>query len=542
MDKSIRVRFAPSPTGALHIGGVRTALYNYLFAQKHGGTFILRIEDTDQTRYVAGAEDYIMEALEWCGLTPDESPAAGGDFGPYRQSERKDLYRQYADQLVESGNAYIAFDTPEGLDAKRQAYEAEGKTFTYNAASRAEMDNSFTNSAEEVQKRMDAGEDYVIRFSIPDDEALALKDIIRGDMTVQTSELDDKVLFKSDGMPTYHLANIVDDHLMQISHVIRGEEWLPSLPLHVLLYRAFGWEAPEFAHLPLILKPNPASYINKRTRQEFAGQFAEAFVKANADFADKKGKVNNFIDQLLQDVKSLTERLKIKDKDSNMQKDIKAFMKGVLFGKLSKRDGDRLGIPVFPLAWEGDSPENSFTGFREFGFLPDATDNFLAFLGWNPGTEQEIFSLDQLCEAFSLEKIGKSGARFDFDKAKWYNKQYIMASDKADLATMVRPLVEAEGINPDQGYLESVCELLKERVTFLTDFTKQAHPYLQDELSYDEKAIQKKWKPELRPLFESLTNQLNNLGAFSAEKIQETVETFPGCKKMICRWEMYSRC
>lgn len=526
MSKSIRVRFAPSPTGALHIGGVRTALYNYLFAKKHGGTFILRIEDTDQTRYVPGAEDYIMEALEWCGLAPGESPAAGGDFGPYRQSERKDLYSQYADQLLESGNAYVAFDTPDGLDAKRQAYEAEGKTFTYNAATRNEMDNAFTQSAEAVQKRIDAGEDYVIRFMIPEQEALQLQDIIRGEMTVQTSELDDKVLFKSDGMPTYHLANIVDDHLMQISHVIRGEEWLPSLPLHVLLYRAFGWEAPQFAHLPLILKPNPASYINKRTRQEFAGQFSDAFLAANDTYADKAGKVKSFIDQMLQDVKSLTDRLKIKDNDSNLQKDVKAFMKGVLFGKLSKRDGDRLGIPVFPLAWDGDTPENSFTGFREFGFLPEATDNFLAFLGWNPGTEQEIFNLEELCEAFSLEKIGKSGARFDFDKAKWYNKQYIMAADKADLAQMVRPLVAAAGLNPDQNYLESVSELLKERLTFLTDFVQQAKPYLQDDLVYDQNAIAKKWQPELRPLFDKLTDDLKGLANYDVGGIQQTVETF----------------
>lgn len=526
MSKNIRVRFAPSPTGALHIGGVRTALYNYLFAKKEGGTFILRIEDTDQTRYVPGAEDYIMEALEWCGLTPDESPAAGGDFGPYRQSERKDLYRQYADQLLESGNAYVAFDTPEGLDEKRAAYEAEGKTFTYNAASRGEMDNGFTNSAEEVEKRIADGEDYVIRFKMPEQEELPLKDIIRGDMMVNTSELDDKVLFKSDGMPTYHLANIVDDHLMEISHVIRGEEWLPSMPLHVMLYRAFEWEAPQFAHLPLILKPNPASYINKRSRQTFADQFTNGFVAAHPEYDDKKGKVGNFINQLLQDIKSLTERLRIKDNESNMQKEIKTFLKGVLFGKLSKRDGDRLGIPVFPLAWEGDSPENSFTGFREFGFMPDAANNFLAFLGWNPGTEQEMFNKEELCDAFSLEKIGKSGARFDFDKAKWYNKQYIMATDKAELATLVRPLVETEGLNPEQDYLEKVAELLKERMTFLTDFTRQANPYLQDELSYDEKAIQKKWKPELRPLFEKLNDVLKALPSYNAENIQTAVETF----------------
>lgn len=526
MTKRTRVRFAPSPTGALHIGGVRTALYNYLFAKKQGGTFILRIEDTDQARYVSGAEDYIMEALNWCGLTPDESPAAGGAYGPYRQSERKDIYRQFADQLIDSGHAYVAFDTPEGLDAKRQAYEAEGKTFTYNASTRNEMDNSFTQPREAVGQRISAGEDYVIRFRIPDDEDLPLEDIIRGEMSVHTSELDDKVLFKSDGMPTYHLANIVDDHLMEITHVIRGEEWLPSLPLHILLYRAFGWEAPQFAHLPLILKPNPASYINKRTKQEFTEQFAAGFVKTQPVYEGQEGKVTGLIDQLLQDVKNLGEKLRIKDNESSLQKDVKTFMKSVLFGKLSKRDGDRLGIPVFPLNWQGKNPADSFSGFREFGFMPEATDNFLAFLGWNPGTEQEIFSLEELAEAFSLEKIGKSGARFDFDKAKWYNKQYIMSTDKATLAQLVRPLIEKEGLNPDQAYLESVCDLLKERVTFLTDFVHQAGPYLQDHLEYDHFTIEKKWKPEFGPMFSQLNSQLKALAKYDVASIEKTVESF----------------
>ena len=522
----VRVRFAPSPTGALHIGGVRTALYNYLFAKKMGGTFILRIEDTDQKRYVADAENYIMEALKWCGISPDESPEAGGEYGPYRQSDRKALYGSYVDQLVASENAYIAFDTPEALDSKRQAFEKDGRTFTYDASTRAEMDNSFSNSKAEVKRRIDAGEDYVVRFKMPDAEILNFRDIIRGEMTVNTADLDDKVLFKSDGMPTYHLANIVDDHLMEISHVIRGEEWLPSLPLHVLLYRSLGWEAPQFAHLPLILKPNPASYINKKSRQVFADQFTEGFMASNSDFSDQKGKVSNFINQLLQDIKSLTDRLKIKDNESNLQKSIKGYLKGVLFGKLSKRDGDRLGIPVFPLAWNGATPQDSFTGFREFGFMPDAVNNFLAFLGWNPGTEQEIFSLEELAAAFSLEHIGKSGARFDFNKAKWYNKQYIMAADNQQLTNLVLPLVETAGFTPDANYLEKVCALLKERVTFLPDFVTQAQPYLENTLVYDKNSVAKKWKTDYHPLFTQLIEQLSALPQFNTKNIELIIEQF----------------
>ncbi len=521
----VRVRFAPSPTGALHIGGVRTALYNYLFAKKMGGTFILRIEDTDQKRYVAEAENYIMEALKWCGISPDESPETGGDFGPYRQSDRKEVYKKYVDALLESGNAYIAFDSAEALDEKRQAFEKEGRTFTYNISTRQEMDNSISNTAEQVQKRIAAGEDYVVRFMMPD-EVLHFKDIIRGEMTVNTADLDDKVLFKSDGMPTYHLANIVDDHLMEISHVIRGEEWLPSMPLHVLLYRSFGWEAPEFAHLPLILKPNPASYITKRSRQEFAGQFTDGFLTAHPEFLEQKSKVTNFVNQLLQDIKSLTDRLKIKDNESNLQKAIKTYLKGVVFGKLSKRDGDRLGMPVFPLAWKGETEQNSFTGFREFGFMPEAVNNFLAFLGWNPGTEQEIFSLDELAEAFTLEHIGKSGARFDFNKAKWYNKQYIMATDNEVLANLLTPLFQNAGFYPELDYLERICGLLKERVTVLPDFIEQARPYLQRDLKYDEKSIAKKWKKEYHPLFGQLAEELSSLEDFSPALIEQTIEAF----------------
>lgn len=350
MDRKVRVRFAPSPTGALHLGGVRTALFNYLFARRHGGDFLLRIEDTDQTRYVPGAEEYIVESLKWCGLTVDEGVGVGGECGPYRQSERKPLYKQYALRLVESGHAYYSFDSAEVLGQKRKECESQGKTFMYNAETRKELKNSLTMSGEEVEALLESGANYVIRFKMPENEEVVLHDIIRGEVRFNTSLLDDKVLFKSDGMPTYHLANIVDDHLMKISHVIRGEEWLPSLPLHVLLYRAFGWEdtMPEFAHLPLILKP-----------------------------------VGN--------------------------------------GKLSKRDGNKMGFPVFPMEFTDPDTGEKWHGYREDGYFPEAFINMLALLGWNPGTDQEIFTLEELCELFTLDRVNKSGARFNPDKAKWFN-------------------------------------------------------------------------------------------------------------------------
>ncbi|MFQ5447346.1 MAG: glutamate--tRNA ligase, partial [Saprospiraceae bacterium] len=444
--ENIRVRFAPSPTGPLHIGGVRTALYNYLFAKKTRGTFILRIEDTDQGRYVSGAEDYIADALEWCGLKPDEGPGMGGEYGPYRQSERKDIYKKYALELVSNGSAYYAFDTPEELDARRKAEAAKGNhNFRYDNATRQSMKNSLTLSASEVKHLLDGGEHYVIRLKVPQDETVTFRDLIRGQVSFQTNELDDKVLLKGDGMPTYHLANIVDDHLMHISHVIRGEEWLPSTGHHVLLYRAFGWEAtmPQFAHLPLILKPD--------------------------------GK-----------------------------------------GKLSKRDGAKFDMPVFPLGWDGPTPEDKFRGFREFGFLPAAAVNFLAFLGWNPGTEQELFSLDELCQAFSIEKISKGGARFDYDKAKWYNQQYIQRSDNATLAALVQPHIAANGHAPDTAYVEKVCGVLKERLTFLTDFWEAGSYFFEDVKSYDDKNIAKRWKPESRPVFEALISLLENSDPFEA--------------------------
>lgn len=453
---NIRVRFAPSPTGALHIGGVRTALYNYLLAKKFNGTFILRIEDTDQTRYVPGAEDYIIESLKWCGLIPDEGPGFGGKYGPYRQSERKDIYKQYADQLIKDGHAYYAFDTPEELDAKREEEKNFGNhAFKYDAITRLGMRNSLTLPASEVKKNLENAVPYVIRLKVPENEVIEIKDLIRGNVHFQSNELDDKVILKADGMPTYHLANIVDDHLMEITHVIRGEEWLPSTAHHVLLYRFLGWNAsmPEFAHLPLILKPN--------------GQ-----------------------------------------------------------GKLSKRDGVKLGIPVFPISWNGETEEDSFKGFREFGFDPKAMINFLAFLGWNPGTEKEIFSIEELWQAFSIEHIGKAGARFDFDKAKWFNQQYIMATANSELAHQIRPLIENQGFNPTNDFLENFCHLMKERVIFLTDFFDNGYYFFTKVKEFDLNAIQKKWKKEIRPKFDILLAELSDISDFTTDTIKGRVEEF----------------
>lgn len=450
--ENIRVRFAPSPTGALHIGGIRTALYNYLLAKKYGGTFILRIEDTDQTRFVPGAEDYIIEALHWAGIVPAEGQSFGGEYGPYRQSDRKAIYIDYAKKLVENGQGYYAFDTPEELDAARQADD----TFKYDYKSRARLNNSLTLSAAEVQQRLDSGAPYVIRLKVPEGETVHIQDLVRGEVNFQSNELDDKVMLKGDGMPTYHLANVVDDRLMKITHVIRGEEWLPSTAHHVLLYRAFGWEAemPRFAHLPLILKPD--------------------------------GK-----------------------------------------GKLSKRDGTRLGIPVFPLSWTGETPEDSFVGFREAGFDPRAMVNFMAFMGWNPGTEQEIFSMDELAEAFSVEKIGKSGARFDIEKARWFNQQYIMASSEEELAKTVRPIVEAHGQQPTEAYLRSFVGMMKERVVLFPDFWTNGAYFFEDFTVFDEATIRKKWKTDgSRAIFAPLVEQLDGLADYNAAAVQACVEGF----------------
>ncbi|WP_278011632.1 glutamate--tRNA ligase [Flavobacterium gyeonganense] len=436
MSKQVRVRFAPSPTGPLHIGGVRTALFNYLFAKKNNGVFYLRIEDTDQTRFVPGAEAYIMEALEWLGIAPEETVGKNEKFGPYRQSDRAALYQQYADQLINSGWAYYAFDTPEALDAHRKQHEAEGKTFIYNHHNREKLDTSLVISADEVSKRIANGEHYVIRFKTPVDETLHLKDIIRGDVKFETNLLDDKVLFKSDGMPTYHLANIVDDHLMETSHVIRGEEWLPSMPLHVLLYRAFGWDAPEFAHLPLILKPDIKSFLTNKNNPNQIDSFVKMYTK---DFLEKnifnEKETENKIKFYLEKVVDSPKVLNIdKEKDSIHEKEIKTFIKKSLFGKLSKRDGDRLGFPVFPIEWKDLNSNNYSKGYKESGFYPETVINFLALLGWNDGTEQEIFSLEELIEKFDLTRVHKAGAKFDPEKNKWFNHQYLVKQNDADLA------------------------------------------------------------------------------------------------------------
>lgn len=452
MSQKVRVRFAPSPTGPLHIGGVRTALFNYLFAKKHGGDFILRIEDTDQNRYVEGAEKYIIDALEWCGFPFDESPEKPQDkFGPYRQSERKHLYKGYANQLIENGKAYYAFDTSEKLDFHRKDHEAKGKTFIYNWHNRLKLDNSLSLIPEEVEKRLASGEDYVIRFLTPPDEKVHLKDIIRGDIEIDSNVLDDKVLYKSDGMPTYHLANIVDDHLMEISHVIRGEEWLPSLALHQQLYDAFGWQAPEFAHLPLIMKP-----VGK--------------------------------------------------------------------GKLSKRDGEKGGFPVFPLSW------NESIGYKEAGFFPEAVVNFLALLGWNPGTEQELFSLTELVETFSLERVNKSGARFDPEKTKWYNQQYMQSKNDAELAGLfLMELEKHASINENKrsaDYVEQVVGLIKERATFVSDFWELSDYFFISPTAYNEKAAKKQWKEGTTDIMNQLSEVLKTQTDFSSETLESNVKSW----------------
>lgn len=424
MEK-VRVRFAPSPTGPLHIGGVRTALYNYLFARHYGGTFILRIEDTDSQRYVAGAEKYITDSLAWCGIQVDEGVGPGGPHAPYRQSERKEIYLQYALRLVESGEAYYAFDTPEALDRLRAEAESRGGVFAYNHAVRSGLENSLNLPQEEVKERIERGDQWVIRFRTPENEEVVMNDLIRGEVRVNTSTLDDKVLYKSaDSLPTYHLANIVDDHLMEITHVIRGEEWLPSLPLHFLLYRAFGWSdtQPQFAHLPLLLKPT--------------GQ-----------------------------------------------------------GKLSKRDGDKMGFPVFPLEWVSPTGEVS-RGYREDGYFPEAFINMLALLGWNPGTEQEIFSMDELASRFSLDRVGKSGARFSPDKAKWFNAQYMHLKPDAELAALFMPVLREKGISADRAKVEKIVGLIKPRATFIGEFWDLSSFFFEAPADYDAKTVQKFWKGE----------------------------------------------
>lgn len=443
----VRVRFAPSPTGPLHIGGVRTALYNYLYAKSKGGDFLLRVEDTDQTRYVAGAEDYIIRSLEWLGLTPDEGPTTGGNFGPYRQSERKDLYKKYALQMVEQGNAYYAFDSAEELDAERQ----KDPNFKYGYMTRKGLKNSLTLSDEETQKLIEEGSNVVIRLNMPEDRDVQIHDEIRGEVTLNTRQLDDKVILKGDGMPTYHLANIVDDHLMEISHVIRGEEWLSSTAHHVLMYEFMGWTAPTFAHLPLILKPT--------------------------------GK-----------------------------------------GKLSKRDGAKFGFPVFPLNW--DDAEEPYPGFKEEGYLPEALLNFLAFLGWNPGDDTEMYTLEELVKVFSLEKIVKSGARFDLDKAKWYNQQYIIAKSNEDLANLIRPQIETKGYNVSSEKLAYACGMMKERVDQIDDIVVQGYYLFDKPTDIDSKTFNKKYKPENEKHFHVIADLAEEVGSGSREDFETKIKGY----------------
>ena len=448
-ERKVRVRFAPSPTGALHIGGVRTALYNYLFARQNGGELIFRIEDTDSSRFVPGAEEYILESFKWLGIKFDEGVSFGGNYGPYRQSERRDIYKKYVDILLEEGKAYIAFDTPQELEAKRN----EISNFQYDASTRLSMRNSLTLSKEDVNELINNGSQYVVRFKIEPNEDVHVNDIIRGEVIINSSILDDKVLFKSsDQLPTYHLANIVDDHLMEISHVIRGEEWLPSAPLHVLLYRAFGWEdtMPKFAHLPLLLKP-----------------------------------------------------------DGN--------------GKLSKRDGDRLGFPVFPLEWHDPKSGEVSSGYRESGYLPEAVINFLALLGWNPGTNQEILSMDELIQLFDLTHCSKAGAKFDFEKAKWFNHEYILHADNRELAEMFIPIVKGNGIDAPLEKVVTVVGLMKDRVSFMKDLWDTCKFFFVAPETYDEKTTKKRWKEDSPEMMLELAAVLENIDDFSLENQEKIV-------------------
>lgn len=535
MNKAIRVRFAPSPTGALHIGGVRTALYNYLFARQQGGTFILRIEDTDQKRYVSGAEAYIMEALEWLGLEFDESPNKGGEYGPYRQSERKAMYGKFAQQLVENDWGYYAFDTEEELNNKRSKLEALGQVFKYDASTRRDMNNSLSLPQKIWKQKLADGEPYVIRLMVPEDYgSVIFDDEVRGQITFEAADLDDKVMLKADGMPTYHLANIVDDYHMKISHVIRGEEWLPSTPIHVLLYEALGWKTamPKFAHLPLILKPEPTTYISKRTINDFAEKFTKEFVNKNPDTEKHSAKIEGTIRTILQDVKNLATQLKLKEGEPKLNADIKTFVKSAMYGKLSKRDGDRLGMPVFPLDWNGSTATESFKGFREWGFLPAAVLNILALLGWNSGDEQEIFTLKELIEKFSFERVSKSGARFNYEKAKWYNQQYIIHSEDTALVDSIRPIFEKKGQVLTTEILLGIAQLLKQRVNFLSEFQEQSKFIFEDldlavvketEGKNLRKKVFNKWE-ESKEAYLKLKTMLAGLENFEAATIKTELE------------------
>lgn len=455
-DKPVRVRFAPSPTGPLHMGGVRTALYNYLFAKKNNGTFIIRIEDTDQTRFVEGAQAYILDALQWCGIIATEGPGIGGKFGPYVQSERKEIYKPFAEELVANDKAYYAFETADELDSVRAQAKAMGMpNWQYNTVTRMSLKNSLTLSADEVKRRLEVGDQYVIRMKMPRNIDVRFEDIIRGWVVVNTNNLDDKVLFKSDGMPTYHLANIVDDHLMEISHVIRGEEWLPSAPLHVLLYDAFGWDCPKMAHLPLLLRP-----------------------------------------------------------DGN--------------GKLSKRDGDRLGFPVFPTDWLSADGEK-YTGYRESGYFPEAFVNMLAFLGWNPGTTQELFTLEELAESFTLERVGKAGAKFDADKTKWFQQQYLRNTSNETLAD---ELSQKLNNKYDKEALVDVARLMKERATFIDDILTEGGYLLYRPENFDAQTVSKKWKADSGVLMSEWNDRLKSLTDFNPSTIEVAFKSFLEAKEL----------
>ena len=455
MERRVRVRFAPSPTGPLHIGGVRTALYNYLFAKKHGGDFLLRIEDTDQTRFVPGAEEYIIEAFDWLGIKFDEGQGIGGDYGPYRQSDRKPMYKEYADKLIETGWAYYAFDSSEELDNIRKEFEKEKKNFQYDCITRDSLKNSLSLSKEETDSLLENNIPYVIRFKFPKDTEIIIHDLIRGEVRMNSNLLDDKVLYKSDGMPTYHLANIVDDHLMKISHVIRGEEWLPSCPLHVMLYKAFGWEEtmPEFAHLPLLLKP-----------------------------------------------------------EGN--------------GKLSKRDGDRLGFPVFPLQWQDPISKEISSGYREAGYYPEAVINILALLGWNSGTEQEIFTIEELIDIFTIERISKSGAKFDLEKAKWFNHQYLQLMPNNKIADEYLKILKGKNIEVSFDFAEKVVGLVKERCSFAQEIWDQSSFFFVKPETYDEKIIKKRWKEDTPQRLREIADILNSITDFSVETADQAVHSY----------------
>lgn len=463
MSKKVRVRFAPSPTGGLHLGGVRTVLYNYLFARQHGGDFILRIEDTDQTRYVPGAEDYILQCLEWCGLNPDEGPHKGGEYGPYRQSERKSIYRQYAEQLVKSGHAYYAFDRPEELESMRERFKTESNPSPqYDRTTRTSMRNSCSLTLEETERLLEDGVPHVIRIRMPEDETVTFHDMIRGEVSFHTGIVDDKVLLKADGMPTYHLAVVIDDHLMKITHAFRGEEWLPSAPVHVLLWKYLGWEKdmPQWAHLPLILKPEG-------------------------------------------------------------------------HGKLSKRDGDRLGFPVFAMNWTDPRTNDFIKGFREMGFLPEAFVNLLAMLGWNDGTDQEIFTLDELIERFSMDRVHKGGARFDFEKAKWFNHEWIKRSDTARLLPDVQKVLQDNALTvADTALLEKVIPLVKDRCTLLTDFYEQSRFFFETPKELDTASVKPKWNEEKKAFFATVISEWQNATEWKAASLEAAFKNLAAQKNI----------